>query len=136
MSADAKPTKRTVTIRDDLDEWLRAEWYTGTPMSSFVTVRVDDERVLALDTIEVPQAARALAAVLDGTTDSATVRELGGFERVWFTANSGFVTLMKEVAGVPEAGEMVVLTADEAHELLAAFETAADELDAEDKPYA
>jgi len=127
------PTKRTETIRDDPDERVCVEWFESAPTPPFVTVFVDDDRVIALDTIEVPQAVRALDAVLDGTSDSATVRDLGALERFWFTTSSGFVTLMSEAAG--DDGDMVVFTADEARELRAAFETAADELDVEDEPY-
>lgn len=130
------PERRTVTLRDGVDGRVLVEWYIGTAMSSFLRVftgRDDKELLVALDEVELPQAARALRSTLAGDKDAATVRDLG-FEKVSLEAESGYVTLSKRTPGKP--GQMTVLGESEARQLLEAVETAIDEFgDVEDDPH-
>lgn len=137
-AADSEPTRRTETIRNTVDEHVYVEWYANTPSASFVSVLTEEQgeehRAISFDTIEVPQAARALRTVLDDGPGSALIRDLDPMETVWLESEGGYITLLTEQ--VREPAEMLVLTESEARGLLSAVELAEEEMDGvEDDPY-
>lgn len=125
--------RRRVTLRDGPDGRLFAEWYIGTGASYFFRVFTDEELLFALERPELPHAARALRKTLNSENESVTVRDLG-LEKVWFEADSGYVTVSKGAVGGER--EMTLLAEEEARKLLKAVETAIDQFgDVEDDPY-
>ena len=135
---DRTPTRRTEPIRDTEGETVYVEWYVNTPTSSWVRLRAEERgeehRVIDLDSIEVPQAVRALRVVLDNETGGALIRDLDPMERVWVESEGGYVTIRTEEVRKP--AEMLVLEESEARALLSAVELAKQEIgDVEDDPY-
>jgi hypothetical protein len=130
-----EPERRRVTLREDVDGHVFAEYHIGAGMSSFFRLYTGGKlrnRLVALDKNELPQAARALRSVLDDEK-SATVRDIG-IEKVSFEADSGYVTVTKRAVGGP--GEVTLFSESEARELLEGVETAIDDFDdVEDEPY-
>lgn len=136
--AEEDPKRHVVTLRDGLDDPLCVEWFTQTPGASFFFMTdgrpESGENIFGLDEIELPQAVRALQAALDAEQGTALVRHMGGFERLEFEADSGYITFQKTVLGEPE--EMVVLSEREAEALLEALKEAIAGIgNVEDKPY-
>jgi hypothetical protein len=94
----------------------------------------EEDRLLSLDVIELPQAARAFETVLQGDSTTAPLRNMGVFERVWLEGEDGYVTLVKEE--VQEPAGMLVLEESEAERCREIIESIVDELDdVEDEPY-
>lgn len=132
------PEQHIVTLRDGVDGKLCVEWFTGTAGASFFSLTdgqpESSETIFALDEIELPQAVRALRAALDAESGTALLRDMGGFERLQFEADPGYVTFQKIVLGEPE--EMIVFSEEEAKTLLEALKEAIDGLEhVEDEPY-
>lgn len=137
-TGEPEPRRRTETVRDTLGDRVLVEWDLNTYIPTDVRILTktpdSEDEVAYLDLMEIPQAIRSLRAVLAEDSDSAVVRNMGVFERLWFESRDGFVTLCFERARDLEA--MLVLEEREANRLLNALESARDEIaDVEDDPY-
>lgn len=129
--AGGTPTKREVTLRDDLDERVWVEWYVGNG-ACFTSILSEEDgvelRVLSLDSNELSQMSLALRQAADTglcDTKNLMVRDLG-MERVWVEHSDGYATIVFEKLG--EIDRMLVLDETEVDELLDAIERAEGEL--------
>lgn len=129
--AGDKPTKRTVTLRDDPTERVYVEWFAGTgTFTSIHSVQEGDElRMLAADSNELSQLLAALRAANSGASPSSEnrmVRDMGAFERVYVQQSDDFVSLVVEELG--EVDRMLILAEGEVEKLIDAVEQAEAEL--------
>jgi len=134
---DRDPELHAEMVRDVDGERLYLEWVTDTgwTMVHLISEEMGEEdRLLSLDVIELPQAVRAFDTVLQGDSSTAPIRNMGVFERVWLEGEDGYVTLVKEE--VQEPAGMLVLEQSEAETCREIIESIVDELDdVEDEPY-
>lgn len=134
---DRDPELHAEMIRDSDGERVYLEWVTDT---GFTMVHLlaeemgEEDRLLTLESVELPQAARALEAAASGDAETAPIRNMGVFERIWLEAEDGYVTLVKEE--VQEPAGMLVLEESEAERCREIIESIVDDLgDVEDEPY-
>lgn len=134
---DSDPELKAEMLRDSGGERVYVEWVSGAVCTSLHLLTEEggkEDRLLTLDTIELPQAVRALRAVVKENADTAPIRNMGAFERVWLEGESGYVTLMKEE--VQEPAGMLVLEEKEARHLLETVEGVIEDVGGvEDDPY-
>lgn len=134
---DRDPELHAEMIRDVDGERLYLEWVTDTgwTMVHLKSEEMGEEdRLLSLDVVELPQAVRAFETVLQGDSSTAPLRNMGVFERVWLEGEDGYVTLVKEE--VQDPAGMLVLEQSEAETCREIIESIVDELDdVEDEPY-
>lgn len=132
-----EPERHAEMIRDTNGERIYLKWVTDTgwTMVHLMSEEMgDEERLLTLEPVELPQTARALEDALNGDADTAVIRNMGVFERIWLEAEDGYVSLVKEE--VEDPAGLLVFEQSEAERWLEVMREIVDDLDdVEDEPY-